>query len=132
MVSDLTTRTSGLGTAGVTRDDFAAARAPPVGPGREVSSWDVALVVRVEDLVALAAGFALVLVFIAVVQIDRKPVLRFLLTRAYHVTVTRSRAARYTRDGKQSYATNTHNVSYSQPPQVHRSNSSSKQTKARS
>lgn len=61
-----------LSVAGVTRDGFvAAARAPPVGPGREVSSWDVALVVLVEDLVALAVGFALVLVFIAVVQIDQ-------------------------------------------------------------
>ena len=30
----------------------------------EFSSWDVALVVRVEGLVALAVGFALVLVFI--------------------------------------------------------------------
>jgi hypothetical protein len=60
-------RTSGLGTgcAGVTRDDLvAAARAPPAGAGRELSSWDVALVVRVEGLVVLAAGFALVLVFI--------------------------------------------------------------------
>jgi hypothetical protein len=103
-----------------------------VGPGREVSSWDVALVVLVEDLVALAVGFALVLVFIAVVQIDRKSVLPFLLARAYHVIGTRSRAAKYTRDGKQSYATNTLNVSYTQPSQVDRRNSSSKQTKARS
>ena len=41
-------------------DDFAvAARALRVGAGREVSIWAVALVVRVEALVAIAFGFAL-------------------------------------------------------------------------
>lgn len=67
MVSNFASQTSGLGTgcAGLTRDDLvAAARVPPVGGGRELSSWDVALVARVEDLVAFAVGFALVLVFI--------------------------------------------------------------------
>lgn len=42
------------------RDDFpVTARAPRVGAGRELSICAVALVVRVEALVAIAFGFAL-------------------------------------------------------------------------
>lgn len=85
-----------FGTAGVTRDDrVAAARAPPVGAGMEFSSWDVALVVRVEGLVALAAGFAFVLVFIDKFQSDDEANNdrdRQRQSRVYHVMATRSRA----------------------------------------
>jgi hypothetical protein len=61
MVSALTILISNLptGRADIARDDFATARAPRVGAGREVSIWAVDLVVRVEALVAMAFGFAL-------------------------------------------------------------------------
>jgi hypothetical protein len=70
-------------------DDFAvAARALRLGAGREVSIWAVALVVRVEALVAIAFGFALDVIALRKDRIAIGKSQRV----AYHVIVTSSRA----------------------------------------